>query len=203
LSGPLALTYRSTHFFLLDVVGGKLLVDAGWPGSLPELASRLKAYRLDGRQIRYVLPTHFHPDHAGLVQEVKQTWGARMIVHKRQVPYIPQLAVQMAKKGGYVPVQVEPHDLVLTDDNRARLKALGLNGIVVPTPGHSEDSVSLVLDSGEALIGDLPPPHFLEEPTASTVRASWQTLIDHGARTVYPSHTPPAPIETIRALLES
>ena len=198
----LTLTIRSTHFFLLDALGGKLLLDAGWPGSLPELASRLKAYRLDGRQIKYVLPTHFHPDHAGLVQEVKQAWGARLIVHARQVPFIPQLASIMEKKGGYVPVQVEPGDIVLSDDSRARLKAIGIHGVVVPTPGHTDDSVSLVLDSGEAFIGDLPPPHFVAEPTAGTVRASWQALQAAGARKCYPAHADPIALEALASSFE-
>lgn len=202
LRGVITLTYHSTHFYLLDCAGGKLLVDAGWPGCLPTLASRLKAYQIDGRQIKYVLATHYHPDHGGLVQEVKQAWGTRLIVHERQLPFIPQLAASFAKKGGYVPIQVGPQDIVLKDDNRGRLKALGVAGAVVPTPGHSDDSVSLMLDSGEAFTGDLPPPFMAGEAGDATVRASWRTLAAHGARMIYPAHTGPVPIEAILAGLE-
>lgn len=195
----ITLTYQSTHYFLLEVTGGWLMVDAGWPGSLPMLAGKLRAYQVDGRQIKFVLPTHFHPDHAGLAQEIKQAWGTRLIVHERQVPFIPQLAAHYAKKGGYVPVQVEPQDLVLTGDGRERLEALGLAGRVVLTPGHSDDSVSLVLDSGEAFMGDLPPPNVVDDPT---VHASWQALRAAGARTLYPSHAPPFAMETLRVYLD-
>jgi endoribonuclease LACTB2 len=199
----ITLTYHSTHFYVLEVGSGKLLVDAGWPGSLPTLAARLKAYRLDGRQIKYVLPTHFHPDHAGLVQEVKQAWGARLIVHALQLPFVPQLAEHYAKKGGYLPVQVEPHDVVLQGSTRAALTALGLNGEVIATPGHSDDSISLVLDTGEAFVGDLPPPHIAGEGNADTVRASWQALLARGARTIYPAHTGPVSMDTIRPFIKT
>jgi hypothetical protein len=39
----LTLTLRATHYYLLPLRRGHLLVDAGWPGTLPLLASRLKA----------------------------------------------------------------------------------------------------------------------------------------------------------------
>ncbi len=95
----LTVTYHGTHYYLLDARGGKLLVDAGWPGSLATLTSKLKAYRIEGQQIKYVLPTHLHPDHAGLVQEVKQAWGTRLLIHAIQLPFLPQLAATYAKKG--------------------------------------------------------------------------------------------------------
>jgi ribonuclease/clavin/mitogillin len=197
----LTLTYHGTHFYLLEAAGGKLLVDAGWPGSLATLASKLKTYRLDGGQIKYVWPTHLHPDHAGLVQEVKQAWGTRLVIHAAQVAYLPDLAALFAKKGGYVPVQVEAGDTVLTDDNRRQLRALGIEGEIIATPGHSDDSFSLVLDTGEAFVGDLTLPQLASEDAAPTVRASWQALVEHQAKVIYPGHAGPFGIEAIREYL--
>jgi len=194
----LTLTLRSTHYFLLPLPRGHLLVDAGWPGTLPLLASRLKAYDLDLSAITFVLPTHYHPDHAGLVQELKQAAGARLIVHPLQIPHIPNLAAHYARKGGYLPITLDPADLILPADTRAALLALGLDALVIPTPGHSPDSVSLVTALGQAFTGDLPAPAFVDEDHAPTVRASWQALLDHGARTIYPSHVPPFGADLIR-----
>jgi ribonuclease/clavin/mitogillin len=194
----LTLTYHGTHFYLLDAAGGKLLVDAGWPGSLSTLASKLKAYQIDGRQIKYVWPTHLHPDHAGLVQEVKRAWGARLVIHAGQMPYLPELAALFVKKGGYVPIQVEAPDIILTDGNRPQLAALGVQGEIIHTPGHSNDSYSLVLDDGAAFVGDLTWPALADEDRAATVRASWQALLDRGARTIYPGHGGPTPVESLR-----
>ncbi len=201
MQGLVTLTYHSTHFYLIDAAGGKLLIDAGWPGSLPTLASRLKAYRLAGTDIKYVWPTHLHPDHAGLVQEVKQAWGARLLIHAAQVPHLGALAALFAKKGGYVPIQVAPDDIVLTGDGRSQLKALGVSGTILATPGHSDDSFSLVLDTGAAFTGDLPPPMLADAEGGATVRASWQALADHSARVIYPAHTDPFAMEVIRPYL--
>lgn len=60
------LTLRSAHKYLLETGQGKFMVDAGWAGSLPALRSQLKRFGLDLSQVRYVLITHHHVDHAGL-----------------------------------------------------------------------------------------------------------------------------------------
>lgn len=40
--------------------------------------------------------------------------------------------------------------------SRALLKGIGIEGELIPTPGHSDDSISLVTDEGHGLTGDLP-----------------------------------------------
>ncbi len=37
----------------------------------------------------------------------------------------------------------------------------GVRGEILKTPGHSDDSVSLVLDSGMVFVGDLHRPNFV------------------------------------------
>src|SRR5689334_8704243 len=95
------LTYRSTHNFLIDLAQGKLMIDAGWPGALPALKSQLRAYDIAPQDIRYVFTTHLHPDHAGLAQEIKQFSGARLILHEKQLPHLPELEASFKGKGGY------------------------------------------------------------------------------------------------------
>jgi glyoxylase-like metal-dependent hydrolase (beta-lactamase superfamily II) len=78
---------------------------------------------------------------------------------------------------------------VLRGATRPALQTLGIPGEVIETPGHSADSVSLVLDSGLCFIGDLHPPQFVaDEAAAALTRASWKTLLDHGAKEFYPAH---------------
>ncbi len=183
------LTYRSTHSYLVGLSDGKLMVDAGWAGSLPALQSQLRAYQIASAAIRFVLITHTHPDHAGLAQTVKRWSGARLLIHAKQIVFLPQLEAFFAAKGGYEPIRVEARDVVLTAGNRPVLDALGIDGEVIETPGHSDDSVSLVLDSGLAFTGDLHLPQFaVDEAAAVLTRASWQRLLEHGARVFYPAH---------------
>ena len=186
------LTYRSTHSFLVDLADGKLMVDAGWPGSLGALKSQLRACGIQPAEIKFVLITHTHPDHAGLAQDIKQMTGARLMLHTKQMPFLPELEQSLRRKGGYTPIVVEPGDIVLSAGNRRVLEDLGIHGEVFETPGHSDDSVSLVLDSGRAFIGDLHLPQFAsDEAAAALTWDSWRKLLDQRAKTFYPAHGDP------------
>jgi glyoxylase-like metal-dependent hydrolase (beta-lactamase superfamily II) len=200
MTALITLTVKSTHFYLLDCRGGKLLVDAGW--ELAQFTAQLKAFKVPLADIRYVMFTHHHPDHAGLVQNIKNLSGARLIIQPSQVPYLENLRALYAKKGAaFEPIRVEKNDLV--GPARAALRAIGISGEIFATPGHSDDSFSLLLDSGEAFIGDLTAPELAGEESAALIRASWQTLLDHGARVFYHSHTAPIPAERIRTALKN
>jgi glyoxylase-like metal-dependent hydrolase (beta-lactamase superfamily II) len=90
-------------------------------------------------------------------------------------------------------------DVILGDDGLS-LYDYGIPGRVLHTPGHSSGSVSVLLDTGEAFVGDLAMnkfplrlspglPIFAEDPAA--VVKSWKLLLDQGASTVYPAHGKP------------
>lgn len=68
--------YDSTNYYLLETNAGKLLVDSGWPGTLPKFLAVLKRKDVSPDEIRYLLVTHFHPDHSGLTQELKSLGAA-------------------------------------------------------------------------------------------------------------------------------
>jgi glyoxylase-like metal-dependent hydrolase (beta-lactamase superfamily II) len=194
MSNLITLTHRGTHTFLLDLPAGKLMVDAGWPDALPVLKRQLAAYGVPPSEIRLLFLTHTHPDHAGLAQPIKALTGARLLIHETQVVALPALARAMAGKsgdppGGYVPIVVEPPDVVLRARQPGALRALGVAGQAVETPGHSHDSVSLLLDDGRCFIGDLTPPQLApDEAAAAVLRESWRRLLALGARRFYPAH---------------
>ena len=190
------LVYGSTNHYLIDCRGGKLLVDAGWAGSLPAMKGGLKRYGISPAEIRYVMLTHHHPDHAGLTQEVKRLTGARLIIHQCQIPFLADLKGFYQKQGGYEPIMVEKTDLVITDSGRMTLAALGVAGELVVTPGHSDDSVTLVLDEGSAFVGDLHLPHQAVDDTLTC--ESWRKIIALGARTIYHAHSGPYNIEMVQ-----
>ena len=79
--------YDSTNYYALEIKNGKLLVDCGWPGTLPKLTAELKRKGSSLNEIKYLLVTHFHPDHAGLVQELKNQ-GIKFILLECQRDFI-------------------------------------------------------------------------------------------------------------------
>lgn len=181
--------YRSTHYWVVSAGRSRLLVDLGWPGTLGLLRARLERADVPLAEIRYGLATHYHMDHAGLGEELKRE-GVPLLVLAPQVPAIPLLKEHVKPHDGYVEIQPEGNVEISFEESRAVLGDVGIVGEIVPTPGHSDDSVSLVLDDGAAFTGDLTPPGLAFGEDEALVKASWARLRALGATRVYPGHGP-------------
>jgi glyoxylase-like metal-dependent hydrolase (beta-lactamase superfamily II) len=55
----------------------------------------------------------------------------------------------------YKPINLDDNIIITLKESRKFLQNIGLSGEVIHTPGHTDDSVSVFLDSGDAFIGDL------------------------------------------------
>ena len=179
--------YDSTNYYVLADTRPRLLVDVGWPGTLSKLEHQCKRMSVNLADIKHFLLTHYHPDHAGLAQELKRT-GCKLIVMENQVAAIPVLRTHMKPQNHYVDIDLTDNITLKFSESHAFLGGLGIQGQIIPTPGHSEDSVSLVLDEGAAFTGDLTHPLMVMEDEA--LRESWMALRSLGVKTVYPGHGP-------------
>lgn len=185
--------YRSTNFWVVSAGASRLLVDLGWPGTMGVMRVNLKRTDVPLGEIRYGLATHYHIDHAGLAQEWKQA-GVPLLVLETQVEAIPLMKRWTKPQDRYVDITTHDNVIVAFAESRAVLDRLGMAGEILPTPGHSDDSVSLLLDDGSVFTGDLTHPRFVGDEDAGEVAASWQLLRDRGAKRVYPGHGPARPI---------
>lgn len=180
--------YHSTNYYALDVNDGRLLVDCGWPGTLPQFTAQLKRKSIAPSEIKYILATHFHPDHAGLVQEFKDL-GARLILLENQLAALQPDSMRSAPGiPTFVRVSERSNILLTFAGSRQFLASLGLPGEIIPTPGHTDDSVTLILDDGCAFTGDLPPRFILSEDDALT-QASWDRIYRHRITHIFPAHS--------------
>jgi ribonuclease/clavin/mitogillin len=182
--------YRSTNYWVIGNGSARLLFDLGWPGTLGILLANLRRMDIPLRDIRMGVASHYHMDHAGLAQELREA-GMRLLVLETQPEAIPEMKRFMKPRDHYVEIVAGDILPVRFGETRALLAELGIGGEILATPGHSEDSVSLLLDDGSAFTGDLPPEELAEtgaEP--AKVGSSWRLLRRHGARTVYPAHGP-------------
>jgi glyoxylase-like metal-dependent hydrolase (beta-lactamase superfamily II) len=154
--------YRSTNYWVVSAGKSRLLVDLGWPGTMGTLCAQMDRMGVPMNEIRYGFATHYHPDHAGLAQELKQA-GMKLIVLDTQVTAIPLMKRWMKRADRYVDISMEDNVRISCDESRDVLRKIGIAGEIVPTPGHSDDSVSLLLDDGAVFTGDLTPPGFAAE----------------------------------------
>jgi ribonuclease/clavin/mitogillin len=188
--------YDSTNYYVLGQSSNRILIDVGWPGTLPRLAANLKRKGISLREIGYLLVTHYHPDHAGLAQEVKNQ-GVHLIVLNQQRAAIPMLKSYLKASNRFVDVQLDDNLPLASEASRVFLKAIGVAGEIISTPGHSADSVTLILDEGAAFTGDLPGPMLAQGDALEAVARSWQAIRALGARTIYPGHGPVRPLSTV------
>jgi ribonuclease/clavin/mitogillin len=185
--------YRSTNYWVVSVGTSRLLVDLGYPGTMGTMRANLNRMGVPLKEIRYALATHYHLDHAGLAQELKQA-GVPLLVLDLQVAAIPLMRTAMKPSDRYVEITLHDNVTISVAEGRRVLADVGIAGEIVHTPGHSDDSVTLLLDDGSAFTGDLTPPALVGEHDASIVAESWRLLQERGATRVYPGHGPVRPM---------
>jgi len=179
--------YRPTNYWVISAGKSRLLVDIGWPGSMGLMRANLNRMSVPLDEIRYALATHYHIDHAGLAQEFKNA-GVRLLVLETQISAIPLMKSHVKPRDKYVEIARDGNGEISFAESRTVLANLGISGEILSTPGHSEDSISLLLDDGSVFTGDLPLNELAGDNAA--VAASWRLLRAHGATRVYPGHGP-------------
>jgi glyoxylase-like metal-dependent hydrolase (beta-lactamase superfamily II) len=179
--------YRSTNFWVVSAGTSRIMIDLGWPGTMGRMLAGLDRMDVPVSEIRYGLATHYHIDHAGLGQDLKLA-GVPLLVIDVQVSAIPIMKTWIKPQDNYTEITQEGNIVIRCAESRTLLTKIGIEGEILHTPGHSDDSVSLLLDDGSVFTGDLTHPNFIGAEDADTVMASWRLLKDHGARVVYPAH---------------
>ena len=204
--------------------GVAVLVDAGTPGKARVFAKALERAGIAPRDVKLIVVTHGHWDHSGSARDIRKLTGARLALHEREAPWLENAIAPMppgATAWGrilvgilsvYMPFVRIPAcsvDLKLGNEGLS-LAVYGIPGKVLHTPGHSSGSMSVLLDSGEAFVGDLAMngfplrltpgfPIFAED--MATLRESWRLLLAQGARMIYPAHGKPFDADIMRKAL--
>jgi ribonuclease/clavin/mitogillin len=182
--------YHSTNCFIVENNRGELLaVDAGWPCSFFEYARLVKSIGFRMKQIRWVIVTHFHMDHAGSVSDFMEQ-GIQCIVFQNQETAIDPMERTIRKNyRDYKPINQESLIRWNTDDSKKSFAKIGIAGRALITRGHSDDSISFLTGNQEAIIGDLCP---VETAMAAddTSAESYALLRANQVKFVFPSHAP-------------
>lgn len=144
---------------------GVTLVDPGPTSCLPVLEAGLRERGLSLRDVRNLLITHIHLDHAGATGTiVERVPSVRVYVHERGAPHMIDPARLLASAtrlygdqmdtlwGAFQPVP-ESQATVLTGGERLELSGTTIQ--VAYTPGHAKHHVSYLDEhTGMAYVGD-------------------------------------------------
>jgi metallo-beta-lactamase class B len=139
--------------FLIDGGDGLILTDGAFPQNAPEIAANIKALGFDIRNVKVLLNSHAHFDHAGGLAELKQLSGAKLYASRGDAPVLESggAADFMAKKNGYdkkpafPPV---PVDVRIDDGAKVRVARAELTLHV--TPGHTRGCTSWTMTAHAA-----------------------------------------------------
>lgn len=178
--------YKYSNYYLIDAGQYCLAIDIGWPGTMNDYGRQLRPTGKRVQDINYLIVTHFHVDHAGLVQELKDK-GVKFVLFDVQIRNVAQMETMIQKKISYKPINLDDNIIITLPESRKFLQSIGLSGEVIHTPGHSDDSITIFLDSGDAFIGDLQPEHQIMEDDIIS-KNSWFRLKKLGVKSVHPGH---------------
>ena len=185
------LKYGNTNTFYISGSSGSLLVDTGYAGTLQAFYKALKAAGLKVSDISYVLCTHYHPDHMGLVPELMQQ-GVKLLLVDVQKPYVHfSDCIFSRDRLPFTPINEAQAQVITCGQSRAFLQQLGILGELIHTPSHSPDSVSLILDDGNCIVGDLEPFEYIEAYGSNeALQRDWDQLLAFEPKSVWYAHRP-------------
>jgi glyoxylase-like metal-dependent hydrolase (beta-lactamase superfamily II) len=168
------LSYLDLHFYdvsgviasaILDAPGGVAILDPGPSSTLPALRAGLERAGIALADVRTILLTHIHLDHAGVTGTlVRENPAIRVYVHEKGAPHMidPSKLIASATRlwgdemdrlwGEMRPVPAENLEILRGGE---RITAGGRTLDVAYTPGHASHHVSYFSDdTGIAFVGD-------------------------------------------------
>ena len=201
-----------------------IMIDGGDPGQAKRFAKALEKLSIKPEDIKLIVLTHGHWDHIGSAKEIKDLTGAKIALHQEEkdwlekslTPLPPGVTVwgkilvkimKMFMPSVHIPATKV--DIIL-GDGELPLTEYGIPGKIIHTPGNSRGSVSVLLETGDAFVGDLAMSGFplrfspglpVLAEDMKKVRERWKLLMDAGAKTIYPAHGKSFSVDVIRKAL--
>jgi glyoxylase-like metal-dependent hydrolase (beta-lactamase superfamily II) len=115
-----------------------IVIDPGGDFKLIE-----KAFKELNLDVKYIVLTHGHGDHIGVLSELKKYTGAQILIHKEDAEMLSNPEKNLSVFS-YTPFSAPGADRLLKDKDKIRIGQIELE--VLHTPGHTEGSISLLTD---------------------------------------------------------
>ena len=185
------LKYGNTNTFFIRGDQGGLLIDTDYAGTLPAFYKAMKNADIRINDIKYVLATHYHPDHMGLVgQLVEQGIELLLVDIQKEAVHFSDKIFEKDKLE-YSKINEADATIITCAESRKFLSSIGISGEIIHTPSHSEDSISLILDDGSCFVGDLEPLEYLEAyDNNEELKNDWDLIMSYNPKTIFFAHRP-------------
>lgn len=209
------------HFTNAYLVIGErvVVVDTGNPGNERHILDALAARGLSREDVSLVVVTHGHADHTGSARALHEALGAPVAMGAADLPMAARghndELHPTGAPGRRLRRLIRPDYPALVPDVRIEapvdLRPYGVAGTLVPTGGHTGGSVAVVLESGDALVGDLvrgrfaarsrPTEHYFHDDVPGA-HAALRALLRSPVTRVHPGHGHALEAASVRAWLD-
>ena len=160
------ISFGLVNIYFIETDRGYILVDTGMPNSNKKLDAAFEEFGVDPKSVQLIILTHGHIDHVGSTAYVQQITGAQVLCHRSYAKDLAEGKIETAVPRkllgrflefmtGFLGSKIEAVNPDIVIDGEFDLAEFGVFGKVIHTPGHSPSSISIVLDNGEVLVGDL------------------------------------------------
>ena len=183
------LKYGNTNTYLIKGTQKYILFDTDWAGTFASFCCAIKEKSVKLCDIEYLFISHFHPDHMGLAGLLAEK-GVKIAVIDLQKDFIhiSDRIFQKENNKDYIPIDETKIITLKLAESRKFLSDLGISGEIIHTPGHSDDSISVCLDDGTVLVGDLNPLYELPFYKDTAVGESWNKILAKNPRKICYGH---------------
>lgn len=214
-------TGRSESFLIKEEK--TVLVDTGASPEIDVFLKLLAQHDTTPEDLSLIIITHGHIDHFALLPELKKRTSAPVLCHKaaaealttgKSIPSVLHSGMARAllkifgmKEPAYQPGLVP--DILIT--NETDLKPYGVAAKIILTPGHTDCSISIITEHGEAIIGDIlldrpfsGKPHFTFVAfDPEELKKSLRKVSSYGCHTFFNAHARWYSAEQVGRLISS
>ena len=185
------LKYGNTNTFFVRGNESGLLIDTDYAGTLPAFYKAAKNAGIQVTDIKYVLATHYHPDHMGLISELMNQGVKLLLVDTQKESVHFSDSIFKKDRLTYTAINETAATVISCKDSRSFLSSIGICGEIISVPSHSKDSIALMLDDGNCFVGDLEPMDYLAAyEDNEMLKKDWEDIMSFKPKTVFYAHRP-------------
>lgn len=175
--------------FLITSPTGHVLIDGGVPGGAPLVLANLRTIGVEPREVKWILISHAHCDHAGAVAELVEATGAKVMAGAEDVALLARGGADDPQYGDRL-----RYPVVRGARGVREGEVLRLGGVTVTahaTPGHTRGNMTWAWSSCEAErcvrivdVGSLSAPDYtlVDNPRHPTLLADYEASFAKVAR---------------------
>jgi hydroxyacylglutathione hydrolase len=211
---PLPFNIGRVNCYLMKTATGFVLVDTGSANKRAELEDELARAGCQPGSLGLIVLTHGDFDHTGNAAHLRETYGAKIAMHRDDAGMAEQGDMFWGRSSGSALLRLAAPVLFrfprsnrfvpdLYVEEGDDLSAFGFDARILSIPGHSKGSIGVLTAAGDLFCGDLLEND--KEPALGSIiddpadaQASVEKLKVLEIKMVYPGHGRPFPMGQFR-----